>query len=136
MASGIENSVSAVTQSISAHFGPAARQHAPARGRDQRPGSAAPAVGRPGPQQGSGRIDWEQVTQARKETLAVLMEYAQRSALASDTTIYYQKDDQNGRMYLHVMDKETGKELYRIPKDYLPAPSVKAAESHHLDVQV
>lgn len=136
MASGIDNLVSAVTQSISVPVRSTARPSAPARERDQRPGSGSPAVGRSSPQQDSGRLDWEQVAQDRKETLAALLEYAQRAALASDTTIYYQRDDQNGRMYLHVMDKETGEELYRIPKDYLPAPSVNASESHQLDVQV
>jgi uncharacterized FlaG/YvyC family protein len=136
MASGIDNLASAVARSVALPVGPAARPSAPGRERTQRSEASAEAVGRSTPEKGSGKADWEEVAQARKETLAALLEYAQRAALASDTTIYYQKDDKNGRMYLHVTDKETGKELYRIPKDLFTMSSVETTQSHQLDVQV
>jgi uncharacterized FlaG/YvyC family protein len=136
MASGINNLISAVTRSISVPVGPASRHSAPAREPDHRSEGGTDAAGQSNPQGDPGTAKWEEVMQAGRKTLAALSEYAQRAGLTNETTIYYQRDDQNGRMYLHVMDKHTGKELYRIPKDLLSSPTLKAEESHQLNVQV
>jgi uncharacterized FlaG/YvyC family protein len=90
----------------------------------------------PAQEKGSGNTRPQEATQASKEALASVLENAQRAALANDTTIYYQRDETNGRMYLHVKDKRTGEELYRIPKDYLPTPDKSPTESHTVDLMI
>lgn len=135
MASGIQNLISAVTTSTSVPAGAASvrRADGPTQAQSQSSGSVTVQSA---PEKYSGPSRWDEAAQANRETLAAILEFAQRATLASDTTIYYERDDQNGRMYLHVMDKRTGEELYRIPKDYLPADPANPAQAHRLDVQI
>jgi uncharacterized FlaG/YvyC family protein len=136
MASGIDNLVSAVSRSVSVPLGPAAHPAAPSRVRTQRHEVSPEMVGRSTQEKDSRKADWEDMVQAGKKTLAALSEYAQKAALASETSIIYQRDEQNGKMYLHVVDKHTGKELYRIPRDYFSPPDAMGDEPHQLNVQV
>jgi uncharacterized FlaG/YvyC family protein len=114
-------------------IGPAARRDATKPGQDS---GEATAAGRSAPDKETGGAVLEEAAQAKKEELSLLLDHAQRSALASNTTIYYRRDDQNGRMYLHVMDKRTGEELYRIPKDFLPALDPDPGDTHQVDVEI
>jgi uncharacterized FlaG/YvyC family protein len=134
MASGIDGLPSAIARSISVPHGPAARRDAQRPEADAISSGGATRAAWPAQEKGSGNTRLQEAAQASKETLASVLEHAQRASLANDTTIYYQRDETNGRMYLHVKDKRTGEELYRIPKDYLPAPDKSPAESHTVDL--
>ena len=133
MASGIDSLLSAVTRSFSVPVVPSARREATNPGHDP---DEATAAGRSAPDKETGDALSEETAQANQERLSILLDYARRSALATDTTIYYQRDAQNGRMYLHVMDKRTGEELYRIPKDFLPALDPDPGDTHQVDVEI
>jgi len=64
-----------------------------------------------------------------------ILELAENLSFASDTTIHFQRNDDNGRMYMHVMDKRTGEELYRIPRDFLQEMEPQS-ENHQVDVRI
>ena len=70
-----------------------------------------------------------------REGLGNSKEPAENISLASNTTIHFERNDEDGKMYMHVRDKHTGEELYRIPKDFLqdlnPEP-----ENNQLDVRI
>jgi uncharacterized FlaG/YvyC family protein len=80
--------------------------------------------------------EWtEKGAREKREDLHSILELAETLSLASDTTIHFQRNDDNGRMYMHVMDKHTGEELYRIPRDFLQELE-QQSENHHLDVRI
>ncbi len=75
------------------------------------------------------------ITQKREDSTAVL-ERLQQTALASRTSVYYARDAEDGKMYLHVKDKRTGEDLYRIPKDYLKIPEPEVEPAARVDVRI
>lgn len=121
MASGIESLLSATARSASMPPGPGARSEAPRTQADHPSVDKAAAAGRPASKEDSTDPRRGEMDQADKETLVSLLKQAEAISLASRTVIYYARDEQSGRMYLYVKDRRTGEELYRIPKDYLPA---------------
>ncbi|MBM3791046.1 MAG: flagellar protein FlaG [Acidobacteria bacterium] len=137
MANGIDILSPALAHAASVTLGPAARNASP-KPKTERAGLAGDQSSnqRTELEKTARQTGWQEEALAGRETLKSLIEYAERAAFARDTTIVYRRDDQNGRMYLHVMDKRTGEELYRIPKDYLPALERAAAESHQLDIEI
>jgi hypothetical protein len=56
--------------------------------------------------------------------------------LASDTTIHFERSEENGKMYIYVKDKVTGEELYRIPRDLARNPEPQSSEARQLDVRI
>ena len=54
-----------------------------------------------------------------KESVGYILELSENLSLAKDTTIHFERNDENGKMYMHVCDKQTGEVLYRIPRDFL-----------------
>jgi len=61
--------------------------------------------------------------------------HARETITRENTTLSFERDAEDGRMYLHIRDKRTGEELERIPKSYLKnIPHI--LEFHQLDVRV
>jgi uncharacterized FlaG/YvyC family protein len=71
-----------------------------------------------------------------KTFLASMLEHAQSVALGNNTTISFERDDQDGKMYAHVKDKRTGEELFRIPKNYLTSVDPHYRQHHKVDVRI
>lgn len=71
-----------------------------------------------------------------KTFLTSMLERAQSVALGNNTTISFERDDQDGKMYALVKDKRTGEELFRIPKNYLTSVDPHHREHHRVDVRV
>ena len=82
------------------------------------------------------QTEWSEkgVKEERQETSS-LLDLTERMSFASDTTIHFQRNDDNGRMYMHVMDKRTGEELYRIPRDFLQEMESQA-DDHQVNVRI
>jgi uncharacterized FlaG/YvyC family protein len=55
----------------------------------------------------------------KKTPLASMVAHARSVELGNNATITFERDHQDGKMYVHVKDKSTGKELFRIPENYL-----------------
>lgn len=128
MASGIENLLSA-TARLSVPLGRADRNDSPRSPADHPSVEGTAAAGRPVAEKENPVAPRSGETErAEKEVLVSLLKKAEALSLASRTAIYYARDEQSGRMYLYVKDRRTGEELYRIPKDYLPAADVAAGE--------
>jgi uncharacterized FlaG/YvyC family protein len=68
--------------------------------------------------------------------LASMLEHAQSVALGDNTTISFERDDQDGKMYVYVKDKRTGEELFRIPKNYLTSIDPHHRQNHRVDVHI
>lgn len=122
MASGIDSLLSAMAASAATPLGHAARSETLHTQADHPSVDRTAAAGRTASKK-EDSIDprRREAEQADKEALVSLLKQNEALSLASRTTIYYARDDQSGRMYLYVKDRRTGEELYRIPKDYLPA---------------
>lgn len=122
MASGIESLLSALAKSAAPPLGPAARREVPHTQADYPSVDKTATSGRPASRkEDTADPRGREAEQIDKEALVSLSKQNEAVSLASRTTIYYARDDQSGRMYLYVKDRRTGEELYRIPKDYLPA---------------
>jgi uncharacterized FlaG/YvyC family protein len=65
-----------------------------------------------------------------------ILERARNVTLSKNTTLSFERDDTDGRMYLHVKDKSTGEELYRIPKKYLSDIEPHLWQRHEVDVRI
>jgi uncharacterized FlaG/YvyC family protein len=73
---------------------------------------------------------------ADRTSLASILERAQNAALANTTSMSFERDDADGKMYLYIKDKRTGEDLYRIPKKYLAATDPKPGPGHTVDVHI
>jgi uncharacterized FlaG/YvyC family protein len=71
-----------------------------------------------------------------KTFLASMLERAQSVALGNNTTVSFERDDQDGKMYALVKDKRTGEELFRIPKNYLTSVDPHHRQHHRVDVRI
>jgi uncharacterized FlaG/YvyC family protein len=65
-----------------------------------------------------------------------ILERARNVSLSNNTTLSFERDDADGRMYLHIKDKGTGQELCRIPKKYLSDIEPHLWQRHELDVRI
>jgi hypothetical protein len=65
-----------------------------------------------------------------------ILERARNVTLSHNTTLSFERDDADGRMYLHVKDKSTGEEICRIPKKYLSDIDPHLWQRHEVDVRI
>jgi uncharacterized FlaG/YvyC family protein len=68
--------------------------------------------------------------------LNVKSEEAQKALMTHNATFSFERDQEDGRMYLHVKDKFTGEEIYRIPKNYLKGVDPQLGRDHKVDVRI
>jgi len=68
--------------------------------------------------------------------LESMVERARNAALANNTALSFERDSVDGKMYLHVIDRRTGEELYRIPRNYLSNMDPNLFPSHQVDVRI
>jgi uncharacterized FlaG/YvyC family protein len=73
---------------------------------------------------------------ADESYLVAKLEHAQDVALANTTTLSFERDAEDGRMYIHVRDKRTGEVLYRIPRNYLKDADPTLRPEHHVDLRI
>ena len=65
-----------------------------------------------------------------------ILERARNVTFSQNTTLSFERDDTDGRMYLHVKDKRTGEDIYRIPKKYLSEVEPHLWQRHEVDVRI
>ncbi len=63
-------------------------------------------------------------------------ERAQTAGLAKRTTLTFERDLDNGKMYLYIKDKRTGEEVLRIPSKILKTVNPQADTGHRVDVRI
>jgi uncharacterized FlaG/YvyC family protein len=63
-------------------------------------------------------------------------EQVQQALMTHNAIFSFERDQEDGRMYLHVMDKLTGEEIYRIPKNYLRGTDPQQGQDHKVDVHI
>ena len=71
-----------------------------------------------------------------KTLLKVLLERAQNVVLSKNTTLSFEQDPSDGKIYIHVKDKNTGEVLYRVPRKYLANIESHLWQSQKLDLRV
>ncbi len=67
---------------------------------------------------------------------AAILERAQAAGLARRTTLIFERDVENGKMYVHIRDKSTGEEVTRIPNKILENASPQPEPDHQVDVRI
>lgn len=77
----------------------------------------------------------EQPTQNSRYASAVL-EQARSAGLANHTTLMFERDIDDGKIYLYIKDKRTGDEVIRIPKKQLEPAGPKEVHGHRVDVRI
>jgi uncharacterized FlaG/YvyC family protein len=65
-----------------------------------------------------------------------VMERAQNAEIANNTTFSFERSDTDGKVYMSVKDKRTGKEICRIPKNYLSGIDPQYKPRHQVDVRI
>jgi len=68
--------------------------------------------------------------------LTSMLERAQNVTLSNNTMLSFERDQDDGQMYLHVKDKRTGEELYRIPKKCLADIDPHLWQHQQVDVRI
>jgi uncharacterized FlaG/YvyC family protein len=68
--------------------------------------------------------------------LGSILKRAQNVALANNTTLSFERDDADGKIYIYIKDKRTGEELYRIPKKLAANIDFQHDQSHKVDVRI
>ncbi|MBZ5495463.1 MAG: flagellar protein FlaG [Acidobacteriia bacterium] len=71
-----------------------------------------------------------------KKLLQSKLERDPSELLADNTTLSFERDSEDGKMYLHVKDKRTGEEIYRIPQNYLKNVDSHLRQLHRVDVRI
>ncbi len=102
---------------------------------------AAPAKARGAPEtstshQKTGAEGLQRSEPDDKELLAKILERAQNIVLAQNNKLSFERDTQDGKMYMYIRDKNTGEEVYRIPKNYLKNVDPRLWEPHRVDVRI
>lgn len=116
----------------------------PAAASTNRPSSHRPVVshearGAPAtstPQTKTGTAGLQKSEPEDKELLARILERAENIVLARNNKLSFERDTEDGRMYLFIRDKNTGEEIFRIPKNYLKNTDPHLWGSHRLDVRI
>ena len=73
---------------------------------------------------------------AENTFLTAMLEHAQSVILAQNTTLSFERSAEDGRMYIFVKDKQTGEEIYRIPRSYLNNIDPKIWQQHRVDLRI
>ena len=94
------------------------------------------APGRTAPQEKGGAEDLPEGYSEERALLNSILERARNVTLSKNTTLSFERDDTDGRMYLHIKDKRTGEDLYRIPKKCLPDIEPHLWQRHEVDVRI
>lgn len=109
------------------------------RSGTQRPAAAPRAPAAPDtttPQRGAA-VENEQTGYSKEATyLSSMLQRVQSAIRNDDTTLSFERDNEDGQMYLHVKDKLTGEEIYRIPKHYLKNVDTHPGHNHRVDVRI
>ncbi len=63
-------------------------------------------------------------------------ERAPGAGLAKLTTLTFERDVDNGRMYLYIKEKRTGEEVLRIPSKILGTAERREESGHRVDVRI
>jgi uncharacterized FlaG/YvyC family protein len=71
-----------------------------------------------------------------KTYLASILERAQKVGLSNSSSLSFERDATDGKMYLYIRDKRTGDEIIRIPKKYLEDAVLNQGQSHRVDVRI
>jgi len=69
-------------------------------------------------------------------SLDEMVEKAQNRVLTNSTTLSFERDSLDGKMYICVKDRRTGEDLYRIPRNYLADSEASDTQSHQVDVRI
>jgi uncharacterized FlaG/YvyC family protein len=77
----------------------------------------------------------EQLAQDSRYPAAIL-ERARSAGLANRTTLTFERDVKDGKMYLYIKDKRTGDEVIRIPKKQLETADPQPVPSRRVDVRI
>ncbi len=99
-------------------------QHAERRGAPDRSIPGQSTEGARGPSVQAGKI------------AATADARGQNAGLSSKTTLIFQRDGENGRMYLYIRDKQTGEEVMRIPSKVLDDAESQPSPSRRVDIRV
>ena len=67
---------------------------------------------------------------------ASILEQARNAGLARRTTLTFERDIENGKMYVYIKDKSTGEEVIRIPNKILENASPQPEPYHQVDVRI
>lgn len=67
---------------------------------------------------------------------AAILERARSAGLANRTTLTFERDVENGKMYLYIKDKSTGADVIRIPNKILENANPQPGPSHQVDVRI
>ncbi len=60
----------------------------------------------------------------------------QNAGLSNKTTLIFERDGDNGRMYLYIRDKRTGEEVMRIPSKVLDDAEPQPSPNCRVDIRV
>ena len=71
-----------------------------------------------------------------KTELASILGRMQNAFPPDNITLAYERDSEDGRMYLHVRNKLTGKEILRIPKNYIQTMDTQPGNGLRVDVHI
>jgi len=96
----------------------------------------AGAPRRSAPQQTTGVPASQDESSEERTLLTSMLEHAQNVALSQNTTLAFERDEKDGKMYLHIKDKRTGEDLYRIPKKYLAGIDPHLWQRQQVDVRI
>jgi hypothetical protein len=94
------------------------------------------APGNPAPQAGNVLNDHKPGYPEDNTLLASILGRVQAAVQADNTAFYYERDGEDGKMYLHVKNKRTGEEIYRIPRNYLKNMEPSLLHRHQVDVRI
>ncbi len=68
--------------------------------------------------------------------LISVLEKARNAGLSKSTSLTFERDTTDGRMYLYIRDRHTGEEVVRIPKKFLEDATINQGQSHRVDVRI
>ncbi len=77
----------------------------------------------------------EQPAQGSRYSAEVL-ERARSAGLANRTSLMFERDIDDGKMYLYIKDKRTGDEVIRIPRKQLETADPQPVPGHRVDVRI
>jgi uncharacterized FlaG/YvyC family protein len=84
---------------------------------------------------GSAPIPPEDNAQERA-LLRSSLERARSAGLSQKTSLSFERDDENGKIYLSIKDRRTGEEVIRIPKKYMESGDPPEKAGGRVDVRI
>jgi len=71
-----------------------------------------------------------------RKLLTSSLERARNTLLSQKTSLSFERDDQDGKMYLSIKDRRSGEEVTRIPKKYAESGDPPQKAGSRVDVRI